>query len=659
MVTKESLFFTRRLMPFVLLLSLLSSSSGRSEGIVSQAEVAKLSLGQIVEQVKLRHDRIENPSISEGFLKLIKERHPDMPDLELEVAKSQEVWSYTPSSFFATFAPSLLTLGGLGLADLMQSWYLGTPRLISYLLAKSLALVGAVSSNFLVSAIFGSMIAAPLKKKIYKSVYNWTQDRDLRADSFSPSSSDASLDTSSDEVKFLKLLLRYRKHLSPEAIDADPFLSDYLLPFVSYLNREMLSIAESGELESDAIIKRIAEKEKEALLGFYYALVIVSAKTKAVGGSEKKMNLSTLERIQHVKGFFTSPDDEADFYGLNDANNERQVSISQAINLMAGSAHIYSQPQQSSSTLRAYYFQGPPGVGKTALVHALAWSLDMGLAVTSHSEDFRSMFGKSKLGLESNQGWKALKHFDGLSPLAQGIFNAVDSQGRLSKNYILFIDEIDKFGSGGREILGDLISGAAKGLKLKELGVDVDISRCILVLAGNKSLGELGFGEWKSRFSVVNFPRLNHQQKLRAVSHVFDTEARRFDLGVDSNDEQIAEILDILVALDSYAGARNIINTVLDLVVEIQVDDLGLSSGKKLLAWDSVLHKLRQKKEEMDRVKGAAENTTDRVADETVLSGEEKMWNQVTDALAKPIVEELRQLRTMFEKLAAAPAKSK
>lgn len=195
--------------------------------------------------------------------------------------------------------------------------------------------------------------------------------------------------------------------------------------------------------------------------------------------------------------------------------------------------HILSVQSPSEKGLRNIaYFWGDPGTGKTYLAKLLAELTGLDLVHISLADANAESFNKQssftdyskvdfgdgpprRLMRDSglNFGISNFWNLEVLSRLSEALVN--EGGERVRKNAIIFIDEADKVinqeeNHGLRTIFLNFLNPDEENIYLSDLGVRVDISKFLVILAGNKPFTEPAIMD---RVQSINFPGFNREQR--------------------------------------------------------------------------------------------------------------------------------------------------
>ncbi len=195
--------------------------------------------------------------------------------------------------------------------------------------------------------------------------------------------------------------------------------------------------------------------------------------------------------------------------------------------------HVLASSSHENDGLRTIlYFFGIPGTGKTHLAKKLKEATGLSLVHISLAEasaddivsqssytDYSQLnFGdgpplritrENGAGFGINNFWK----LDKLTRLSQALVH--DNGEQLEKNAILFFDEADKVlndsnKSGLKSMMLSFLNPDQKEILLSDLGVKVDISQFLVILAGNETLHENALMD---RVVSINFEGFDKKQK--------------------------------------------------------------------------------------------------------------------------------------------------
>ncbi|MBX9702762.1 MAG: AAA family ATPase [Silvanigrellaceae bacterium] len=142
------------------------------------------------------------------------------------------------------------------------------------------------------------------------------------------------------------------------------------------------------------------------------------------------------------------------------------------------------------------YFLGGPGTGKTTIAKTFAEIIDIGFVEIhlGQAKELHDLIGESD-GRGIHTLLSKYINTKSFSLFTQQIKETINKKGKKYKNMIFFLDEIDKVLNSSdpsmyqlKTFFLDLLNPDNKVLKLHDLGIEIDISSCLFILAGNYPL---------------------------------------------------------------------------------------------------------------------------------------------------------------------------
>ncbi len=225
-----------------------------------------------------------------------------------------------------------------------------------------------------------------------------------------------------------------------------------------------------------------------------------------------------------------------------------------------------------SSKKPTIYFLGEAGTGKTYLAKEYAKSLGLllveipvGKELEQGSENYRNSYGSSDF-------INKLAYYEKPGIITSSIIKAItENPGVPFSNMIFFIDEVDKalnssgmFSSGASEMLTrtllKMLDPETKTFALEELGIEIDISSSLFILAGNKPLKNKALS---TRMKTLVFPPFALEKKRSIVLNYFEKSTK--DKGVKFGTSELA-FVNRMINEDPNPGVRALLLTVNDYI---------------------------------------------------------------------------------------------
>ena len=103
-------------------------------------------------------------------------------------------------------------------------------------------------------------------------------------------------------------------------------------------------------------------------------------------------------------------------------------------------------------------------------------------------------------------------------------------------------------------LLKDFLEPDQKTFKDEALGLDIDVSQVIFILAGNEEVSERGTtNAFRSRFSTLRFPRISLENRNKIALKTAEKLAIQFQYELTEED---IEMIRSLVSIDTNEGVR-------------------------------------------------------------------------------------------------------
>lgn len=211
----------------------------------------------------------------------------------------------------------------------------------------------------------------------------------------------------------------------------------------------------------------------------------------------------------------------------------------------------------------AVYFEGVPGTGKTHFAKLTAQALKLPFACISlEGASISDLVGRSPASSDSTPGL-----------ILQAITNATVN-GKTAKNAILFLDEADRVINNSKsEILPfllKLLDPETKTFFNPYLGVHIDISNLIIILAGNHSIEDEALAKRLQIIQFKGFPTEYKKQVIWDTTLNKITEAYsqngKYKISVDDLTEEDKAEINHLIELDQDPGFRTIEAVLMDYI---------------------------------------------------------------------------------------------
>ncbi|MGI4850708.1 MAG: AAA family ATPase [Janthinobacterium lividum] len=187
-------------------------------------------------------------------------------------------------------------------------------------------------------------------------------------------------------------------------------------------------------------------------------------------------------------------------------------------NLVLNSEYPETQGLKRKTSL---FLLGPPGVGKTTLVYAMAKAMDHPIFELSLTDV------KSEDKLRGEGSWNV--------PLKIGLFaEALIKTG--IKNPFILVDEADKFLNSDeyqaqmlRGTFLTILSDVTSYFYNQTFEANIDISEFIFIFTGNEPLNDIGFPR---RLTTLKFESLSHDKKLAFARNTIQKACNLYNLKI-------------------------------------------------------------------------------------------------------------------------------
>ncbi|MBP6219126.1 MAG: AAA family ATPase, partial [Oligoflexales bacterium] len=260
------------------------------------------------------------------------------------------------------------------------------------------------------------------------------------------------------------------------------------------------------------------------------------------------------------------------------AQYPREIKLELARQTVAFSAGANQAQEAQLSRKPVIYFLGEPGTGKTHLAEKYAEVVGLPLVKLSfRKEDLTDelMYG-GRGSYSAGSAIENLKQFDKPSLITEAIVLALKKKPKLKgSNFIFFLDEVDKVLNGGSVFDGSsganafllkLLDPSKTHVELKDLGLSIDVSSCLFILAGNKPILNEAL---RNRMKTIVFPAMEPAKKLAIAQAEWPKILKKYDL---ENAPEYDELVTKLVTLDNNPGVRAILLTLDDYAKHLDLD---------------------------------------------------------------------------------------
>ena len=341
--------------------------------------------------------------------------------------------------------------------------------------------------------------------------------------------------------------------------DGTPY-KNYFKIGLDLLNDKISTIQDEGTVNESLLYKRLFKESNDLIHVLEVAYAITCAKVSEIS----KETLKT--RLKHVQT-------------LANYNDTQYTDLAR----LCAKAYRLTKDCNNSSQKKssgALYLEGLPGTGKTTFVKAFAWITGLPLVEIKCTQ--LDVWKQNQKDTTEN----TLRTAGKLDALSTNFATAASETGKAHPIKIIFLDEVDKLLSSHNQEARALISQwadptASQTIWLSSLGIDVPLSNCILILAGNIPLDKLvqhcGLGELQSRLHTVTFERSTDNQRELAIQNALNEretdESRR--------EKMCKEIMAQLNSGPQLAGTRAIKGVVERFCDDMLAKDLGLSEPRR------------------------------------------------------------------------------
>lgn len=213
-----------------------------------------------------------------------------------------------------------------------------------------------------------------------------------------------------------------------------------------------------------------------------------------------------------------------------------------------------------SNSNTALILVGRPGTGKTTFTKAFVREA-LGIPMITIN-----LAGMKLSDIIGQQHYWGDSKSSGLSAMAHGFIHSKDKFGRKNKMSAIFLDEVDKVLNGQNpevftSFLLHLLDPNTTRLRVHDLGIDVDISNTLIILAGNalpKNEALL------SRMKVLVFDGFGEHQRLSIAWNHFTKRMKEANIKV--NEKRDFTVVKAMAKHDINPGVRAILYVVDDYV---------------------------------------------------------------------------------------------
>lgn len=210
------------------------------------------------------------------------------------------------------------------------------------------------------------------------------------------------------------------------------------------------------------------------------------------------------------------------------------------------------------------FFLGDRGTGKTRLAEHIAAAFGVPFIKISASGEVKALFGEYTIS-----GYSGQPPLDKLSIFTRSLIDSKNAKGERFLNAVVFVDEVDKtlkstdkWSDAGKmkEVLLEMLEPSRSNYTLKDLGVPLDLSRFIFILAGNDSLDS----NIMSRCKTVTFPPFEPSDRASIAYANFDTKshtkASAYGFSVTTEERSFVDRLVEADIAQGNAGVRTLLS---------------------------------------------------------------------------------------------------